>query len=206
MLIITVHTAAHRLTYQVSSLPIMDSVHQDQVSWPVLTASCCAFARSSGKCLNTKLNKHFRSFQTVNNCFPECCHLTRNVSSVTIQWKIVNVNTRSSTVRCASGVNRKHMSRYVWRAGYHWGTDRNASKPSSIRKCPVVRFAISIPKGLISSTAVSQYTCSLLNVLRPKTAGDWLSVLTGKTQGCHELTLLQRGASMKVTGVIGVNV
>ncbi len=79
------------------------------------------------------------------------------------------------TTRNWCETNKKHMSHHVvCGTGYHRGTDRNAPIPSSIKKCLVVWYPILIPKGLISSTAVTQYACSLLNVLRPKTDGDWL--------------------------------
>ncbi len=65
----------------------------------------------------------------------------------------------------------------------------------SIKKCLVVRCPISIPKGLISSTAMSPFACSLLNMLRPKSAGDWpCQRFQEKHKVENDLTLLQRGA------------
>ncbi len=42
------------------------------------------------------------------------------------------------------------------------------------QKCLVILYPILIPTGSISSTAMSQYAYSMLNVQRSKSAGDWL--------------------------------
>ncbi len=52
------------------------------------------------------------------------------------------------------------LSRVGYRVRYFLGTDRIASIPPSIEKRLVVRYQISIPKGLISSTSVRQKACS----------------------------------------------
>ncbi len=64
-------------------------------------------------------------------------------------------------------------ARAGYRVRYFLGTDRIASIPPSIEKRLVVRYQISIPKGLISSTSVRQKACST-RCVRLEATRRWL--------------------------------